>query len=99
MIENFNDLKDFVEHKDDLRSQNPWHVIKESAKQMGIILQQPKSNCKHCHGRGYIGLRHENGEPIPCRCIFPKTTNEDVGDLTPYLKPKNRAERRAKKRG
>lgn len=89
---------DFLPKKDgqvDLRSMDPWRVIKESANAMGIIVYDPKPNCKKCHGRGYIGRHHDTGEPIPCTCIFPPSERE-VGEVT--LKPRNRAERRAQKK-
>jgi hypothetical protein len=31
-------------------------------------LAQPKKNCKHCYGRGYIGL-NANDEKIMCKCL------------------------------
>lgn len=89
---------DFLPKKDgqqDLRSMDPWRVIKESAQAMGIIIYDPKPSCKKCHGRGYVGRYHDSGEPIPCTCIFPPADRE-VGDVT--YKPRNRAERRAQKK-
>lgn len=79
----------------DLRSRNPWSVIKEAAQQMGILVFDPKPNCKKCYGRGYTGIKHDTGEPIPCSCIFPPEDRE-VGEVT--LKPRNRAERRVQKK-
>lgn len=79
----------------DLRSMNPWQIIKESAMAMGILINNPKPNCKKCHGRGYIGRHADTGEPIACTCIFPPEDRE-IGEVT--YKPRNRAERRAQKK-
>lgn len=46
--------------------------IKTAAKTFGIELKEPNPSCKHCNGRGYVGVYENNGEPIPCRCIMPK---------------------------
>lgn len=106
MIENFGDLKNFFDKseqtvdKPDLRSMNPWRVIKEAAAGLGIRVNDPQPNCKHCHGRGYIGIRHDSGDPIPCRCIWPKSLNlEEENNGYQLSRPMNRAERRKKKRG
>ena len=34
----------------------------------------PRRNCKHCHGRGYIGINRdvrskEQGNVVLCRCV------------------------------
>jgi len=64
------------------------HTINEIAK---MFLNQdfekygvadPKKNCKHCFGRGYIGkgMAPVNGKmvvndvPIPCKCILSYTS-------------------------
>lgn len=90
-----NDI-DFLPHNGtvDLKNMDPWQIIKESANAVGIIIYDPKPSCKHCHGRGYIGRHAESGEPIPCRCIFPKPERE-IGNVT--MKPQNRSERRLSK--
>lgn len=85
-------VNDFL---DSSTSMTPMQKIRAAAKQQGVRLQLAKQNCKHCHGRGYIGLNHETGDPVPCRCIFVKEENNvEVGEVE--LKPKNRAERRAR---
>lgn len=84
--------------KPDVRTMDPWVVIKQSADAMGIRIQKPKNNCKRCHGRGWIGRRSDTGEPIPCNCIFPKETyDREIGLDETYIKPRNRAERRKKR--
>lgn len=75
-------------------------VIRDAARAGGIMLKGPDKNCKKCGGRGWIGVRADNGDPIVCRCCFFK---EDLAkqDAMPaeYIRPLNRAQRRAKKRG
>ena len=86
-----------TEKKPDYRGLDPWMIIVESARAMGIKLNRPKSNCKRCHGRGYIGCHADSGEPIACNCIFPKETyDREIG--TVQYKPMNRAERRAREK-
>lgn len=100
---NYNEFFD-QNQQPDIRKMDPWEVIKSSAEGMGIKIQKPKPNCKHCYGRGYVGIRHESGEPIPCKCIFPAETverqkqiDDEIGDLSMYRKM-NRAERRKQKK-
>ena len=45
------------EEQPNYKDVDPWILIVESARAMGIKINRPKENCKHCHGRGYIG-RH-----------------------------------------
>lgn len=94
----FNDMNAVLpqdtEKKPDYRGLDPWMIIVESARAMGIKLNRPKENCKHCHGRGYIGRHADSGEPIACNCIFPKETyDREIGNV--QYRPMNRAERRA----
>lgn len=88
-----NNEKDFLKH--DIRSMNPMKIIKDSAEQLGIVLQKPKPNCKKCHGRGWIGRKADTGEPIACSCIIPKMDEKEIGEVE--YKPRNRAERRKMK--
>lgn len=33
--------------------------------------KEPKKNCKHCYGRGFIGyLNGLKSLPVPCRCVY-----------------------------
>lgn len=75
-------------------------LIRDAAKQSGIMLKGPEKNCKYCHGRGWIGLNHETGDPICCRCIFFKEDLQNRSEEIPEAarKPLNRAERRKKKK-
>lgn len=82
----------------DIKTMDPFVVIVEAARAIGIEIQKPKPNCKKCHGRGYIGRHADSGEPIACTCIFPKQKfDREIGEI-PH-KPMNRAERRAMKKG
>lgn len=46
-------------------------ATEEIAKQYGVVLNSPKSNCKRCYGRGFL-LETLSKTTIPCNCIFPK---------------------------
>jgi len=61
-----------VINKDDL---SPWEIIKMVAKDNNYIVQEPKKSCNHCHGRGYEGIVHDTKMPVPCRCIFPPSSD------------------------
>lgn len=82
----------------DVKNMDPWEVIQKIAKTTGMELNDPKPSCKKCHGRGWIGRHADSGEPIACSCIFPKQTfDRDIGIEAQYLRPRNRAERRARR--
>lgn len=82
----------------DIKTMDPFVVIVQAARAMGIEIQNPKPNCKKCHGRGYIGRHADSGEPVACTCIFPKQDfDREIGEI--QRKPLNRAERRAMKKG
>jgi hypothetical protein len=90
--------EDFLpqDKKTDIRSMDPWQVIKEAANAAGIPIKNPKPNCKHRHGRGYVGRYADSGEPIACRCIFEQEKTDRDTTIDPqYIRPRNRAERRA----
>lgn len=76
----------------DLKNTDPMIIMKLAAEGMGIILNDPKPNCKKCHGRGYLGRKADTGEPIPCTCIYPKETRQAGGPV--IYRPRNRRERR-----
>jgi hypothetical protein len=45
---------------------------KEQRQEVKIqVPHAPKSNCKKCHGRGYIGFESKSGNFIPCVKCFP----------------------------
>lgn len=72
-------------------------LIFETAEKLGVKLKkEPKKNCKHCNGRGYIGKKWPSGSPICCSCMYEKepasTTSLSIGDVP--MKPRNRAEQR-----
>jgi hypothetical protein len=76
----------------DLKNTDPMVIMKLAAEGMGIVLNDPKPNCKKCHGRGYLGRKADTGEPIPCTCIYPKETRQAGGPV--IYRPRNRRERR-----
>jgi len=80
-----------------LREADPMVIMRAAAEGMGIILNDPKPNCKKCYGRGYLGRKSDTGEPLPCTCIFPKYDRE-LGNVPLAYTPVNRAERRAQKK-
>lgn len=59
---------------------DPLEAIEASAEGFNIPLKKPNKSCNKCHGRGWIGLKADSGEPIPCTCIFVKETfNRELG--------------------
>lgn len=46
-----------------------FDVIKAVAKQNNIEIRKPRSGCKRCYGRGFIGRDFTTKQPIPCTCI------------------------------
>lgn len=55
----------------------PWQIIKLTAQEIGAKIKDPRNNCKHCYGRGYVGFNANTKEPVPCRCIYLK---EDIDE-------------------
>ena len=54
-----------------------FDVIKALAAKTGTVIRDPKSSCKKCYGRGYIGVDTITNTPFPCTCIYPpKSPNE-----------------------
>ncbi|MEM4261033.1 MAG: hypothetical protein QXG00_07365 [Candidatus Woesearchaeota archaeon] len=51
-----------------------FDVIKAVAKQTGTEIRNPRSGCKKCYGRGFIGRDYTTKAPIPCSCIYPPKT-------------------------
>ena len=75
----------------DYKDVSPLEVIKKYAEKQNIPLKEPRSNCKHCYGRGYIGRLANNGAPVPCNCIYPP----EVKNAPSQLIVENRALRRS----
>jgi len=77
----------------DYKNIDPLDVIKKFAEKQGITLKDPKSNCKRCYGRGYVGrLASQGGAPVPCDCIYPP----EFRNKTSNLQVENRELRRNK---
>jgi hypothetical protein len=94
-----NDKKMLVKDEEqevNLREMDPLKVIKAAAEGIGLILNDPKPNCKKCHGRGYLGRHADTGEPVACSCLFPKYDSER--EPSEMILPQNREQRRAAKR-
>ena len=92
------DAKEFVPQ--DMHSMDPMEIIKKSAEQYGIKLNKPDPKCKKCGGRGWTARRYPDGAPIACDFILPEQKlDRDIGLEEQYIKPRNRAERRARARG
>jgi hypothetical protein len=60
-----------------------WEKIQLAAKDQGFNVNNPKSSCKHCYGRGYTGLWNVKNPdetitkmPNPCSCIYPKEVKQ-----------------------
>jgi len=55
--------------------------MKLIAEQNGYVIKDPKTGCKKCYGRGYIGKDFKTQMPIPCNCIYPaRTDNEQTSE-------------------
>ena len=72
----------------------PFDIIKNIAEKLGQTINDPKKDCKKCHGRGYIGRDAETKSPIPCACIYPNTNNDVNNRIYNKIRKKSRAERR-----
>lgn len=60
----------------------PMDKIRMIQEKMGLNIEDPDPNCKHCHGRGYTGV-FQDGTPSPCKCLtrsFTKTNKAFGGD-------------------
>lgn len=45
------------------------------------LIKKPKSNCKRCYGRGYIGRDRVKKYFIMCNCIKKYIDKERIGDI------------------
>jgi len=60
---------------------DPPKFMQENAQQQTVVVDgtpkpidpalqvKPKSSCRHCYGRGYVGTNTETGQKIICRCV------------------------------
>ena len=67
-----------------LKSLTPLEKLRLGYQVMGVEIKDPKIDCQRCHGRGYVSINPDTGEPRACPCILP-----------PEMHNGNRAERRA----
>lgn len=77
---------------------------------VGIRFTPPRSSCKKCKGKGYVGVRvitdeetgeRKSGEAIPCKCIFRDNTQEVKDKMDAHNDLQftfNRKERRAQEK-
>lgn len=54
----------------------PFDHIRIAAEQSGTVIRNPRSGCKNCFGRGYVGYL-DSGLPLICTCIYPPTTKQE----------------------
>ena len=92
-----NDTENSVVSETDLLI-TPFDVIKKLATEMGQEICDPKSNCKHCHGRGFTGRDSKSKAPIPCKCIQPNFNDEKNVRLFNQTRKLSRQERRERDR-
>lgn len=65
----------------DKKNLTPFQIIKLVAAQNQIEINDPNPSCKHCYGRGYLGVEHLTKKPVPCSCVFPEQSlNQKVND-------------------
>lgn len=91
-IENFNGLNkhDAVATDEEaagveyLKSLSPLEKLRLGYQILGVQIKDPKSDCQRCHGKGYVSINPDTGEPRACPCILPSEMHNG-----------NRAERRA----
>lgn len=62
-----------------------WDVIVHMSKIMDIEIQDPKSGCRHCFGRGWIGRDTKTRHPVPCSCIYPPKTEAQKHEENAYM--------------
>lgn len=71
-----NDVEEFIDTETgtivDKEKLTPLDAIKAVAKKLGQIVKNPRSGCRKCYGRGYIGRDSKTKMPIPCNCIYDK---------------------------
>ena len=50
--------------------------IKMACEATGVVFTEPRSTCNKCSGKGYIGVRQNDGEAIPCPCVLRNNSKE-----------------------
>jgi|TARA_R110002050_G_scaffold10373_5_gene35468 hypothetical protein len=48
------------------------------------ITDDPKNNCKRCHGRGFTGRNSESGHYDMCRCVLRNADDELLGEMSQH---------------
>ena len=69
---------DDLQTSDERAPSTPWEFIVQLAKELSVeINETPKSGCRKCYGRGWVGMDVVSKNPVVCHCVFPvKTPNE-----------------------
>ena len=60
----------------DPNSLSVFEKLKLAAKKLGQTLNDPDKSCKHCFGRGYVGINLDGNIPLPCKCVYKKFFKE-----------------------
>lgn len=106
-LDEFKAKEQYINDDGSVAELSVWEKIKSIAENNNIPVNDPKSSCKHCYGKGYIGerilARDEDGnaidkEPVPCSCIFPKETRDENMGVVPNRKMKRKMEKHNKKK-
>lgn len=58
----------------DKKDVSPLLQIKAFLESNNIPMGQPKSGCRKCYGRGYVGFETLSKTWVPCGCLFPVLT-------------------------
>lgn len=58
----------------DKKDVSPLLQIKSFYESNNIKIGEPKSGCRKCYGRGYIGFEIKSQTYLPCSCLFPSQT-------------------------
>ena len=48
------------------------------------ITDQPKNNCKRCHGRGFTGKNTKSGHYDVCRCVLRNATDDLLAEMSQH---------------
>lgn len=49
--------------------------LRAAGRDMVPLKNKPKSNCKKCYGRGYVGTNIKTGKVVPCSCCYSRKTD------------------------
>jgi len=78
----------------DPASLSVFERLKLTAKKLGQTLNDPDKSCKHCFGRGYVGINLDGNIPLPCKCVYKKFFKEHPNWRGQEMPSWNRSTRR-----